>query len=206
MPTPDDEPVSGDKKVSAARVLALNEKLLKIEEHLAVIEKKVVQQRSRDEVKRLRQALNQTTQNLDSLMDRAGQVREDGPRQGTPQEDGDDPRATAVDPTPEMPDPALVARGAGRVPGVVKDVVLRQQDGKLVRVDVEVILENGDLVIVVIERGGPRLVKGGETVGIRQLRIGQRVALGVDSDGEVQVLSIVTPPQTDDRDSGAPHQ
>lgn len=205
QPGPSSRPAPGDKKVSARRLLALNEELAQIDLRLEAIQSALVQPTSVDEVKRLRQALNQTNKQLERLMDLADQVQGSTSDQRVrPQQDADDPGAPIVRPTPERPEAARPVGSAGRVQGEVRDVVLRQQDGKLVRVDVEVILEDGDLVIVVIERGGAaRLLKDGEAAGLRQLRVGQQVVLGVAADGEVQALSIVTPTRAGAREGEA---
>lgn len=193
-----DSPSRGDRQVSAGRVLALNEDLGQLDRRLQAIAEKVAQRQSLDELKKLRQALAQTKQRLETLLDRADQVHQaDWPA------DADDPGATAVGPPRDERDAAQQPGGTGRVEGTVRDVLFQQKDGRLVRVDVEVLLEDGDVVIVIVERGGARLLKEGQAAGIRQLRIGQRVTLGVTlATGEVHAINIVSPPEVQGRGTG----
>jgi hypothetical protein len=204
-PTATPGPVGrADKQVSATPVLTLSGELDTIDERLRSIESDVLEERSREELAKLRKSLNQTRQQLNSLMNRADQVHnpdvvERPVDQDEPPEDTD---ATPT-PTPEVED-ALSLNLGGRTTATITDVVFQQEDGVLVRVDVLMTLNrDGSRLLAQITRGGTRLLKDGKGASVQSLRIGQQVVLSVQArTGEVVAISILDTPKQESNNKG----
>ena len=193
-PTPTPRPVGrADKQVSVTPVLALTGELDRIDEHLKEIEGDVLEERSREELARLRRSLNQNKKQLTQLMNRADQVHDpDVVERSAGRDDSPDEVEPAPTPTPTLAGPSVINLD-GRATGTIQDVIFQSEHGKLVRVDVLVTLDaDGSLLLVQIVRGGTRLLKSGKGASVQLLRPDQHVELRVDArSGEVLAMSIL---------------
>jgi hypothetical protein len=190
-PTPTARPAGrADKQVSVTPVLTLSGELELIDDRLRAIESEVLEESSRDELARLRKSLNQTRQQLNRLMNRADQVH--NPDVVERPVDADEPPGDAI-PTPTpTPDKPLAIDLGGRVTGSIQDVIFQQENGKLERVDVLVVLDADEsLLLVQITREGTKLLKDGKGASVKLLRIDQQVVMSVDGAGEVLAMSIL---------------
>ena len=173
--------------VSVTSTLRLAGDLEQIDSRLIEIEDLVAKESSREVLKDAREQLNTTLRDINAMLRRADQVHAPEP---------------PVRPTPEQSDRGFTFSVDGRVTATVQDVVLIRDKGTLVAVKVDVVLDDGTLLAVTIERGGTILLKNGRSAGVGQIRVGQVVVLGVEATtGEVTALNILQTPATRQREN-----
>ena len=197
-PRPHAPTATKKKEVSVRPVLTLAEQLSKVEARVVNLEKRVTRDQSKANLERLRQALASTRQQLDMLLASADLAHLPVPPGDThPATDngrGDvTPAPTPSRPRAETPEAPADVERVERVKARIRDVTLHQDDGKLVRVDVEVELPNGNHRPIQVTRGGTRLLKDGKAAGVRQLKPGGRVELVVEpATGKVRAIVIAS--------------
>jgi hypothetical protein len=175
--------------VSVTSTLRLAGDLEQIDTRLIEIENLVAQESSREVLQDVREELGAALRDITTMLRRADQVH----------------APTRPEPTgPDEPDLGFTFSVDGRVTATVQDVVLIREKGNLIAVKVDVVLDDGTLLAVTIERGGTSLLKNGKSAGVGQIRVGQIVVLGVEATtGEVTALNILQTParQQRERDS-----
>jgi exonuclease VII small subunit len=165
------------REVSVRPILSLHEKLERLESQAVDLEFAARDQRGRQDMKRLQEALKRVESQLGELLDRADRIH----RAPTA------PGSAIPTPTPAISLDVNDGRGDGQVTieARVLDVRVRQSDGGA-RVELAVVVGDRSRRVLVLERGGASILRPNGTDGkLQDIRVGGVVLLTVDENGEL---------------------